>query len=252
VIELHGVHRAYRPRPGVRRGAAVRALDGVDLVVPEGRHLALVGRSGAGKSTLLRVLLGLEPADAGTVQVLGRPVVPGSARRLRWLRRAVGVVAQDAGSSLDPRWPVGRSVAEPLALLDVPGDHAARVREVLAAVGIDPDAADRRPAAFSGGQRQRIAVARALAHRPALLVADEPLSGADAVLRARLLELLTGSGAQLLLVTHDLGPAAALGGDVAVLAAGRVVEHGPADQVLRAPAAVETRRLRDAVLRLPA
>jgi peptide/nickel transport system ATP-binding protein len=248
VIELHGVHRAYRPR----RGSLVRALDGVDLVVPGGRDLALVGSSGAGKSTLLRVLLGLEPADAGTVQVLGRPVVPGPAHRLRWLRRGVGVVAQDAGSSLDPRWPVGRSVAEPLALLDVPGDHTARVREVLAAVGVDPDAADRRPAAFSGGQRQRIALARALVHRPALLVADEPLSGADAVLRARLLELLTGSGAQLLLVTHDLGPAAALGGDVAVLAAGRVVEHGPADQVLRAPAHAETRRLRDAVLRLPA
>lgn len=248
MIELHGVHRAYRPR----RGVVVRALDGVDLALPADRHLALVGSSGAGKSTLLRVLLGLEPADAGTVHVLGRPVVPGSARELRWLRRAVGVVAQDAGSSLDPRWPVGRSVAEPLALLDVPGDHTARVRHVLAAVGIDPGAADRRPAAFSGGQRQRIALARALAHRPALLVADEPLSGADAVLRARLLELLTGSGTQLLLVTHDLAPAGALGGDVAVLAGGRVVEHGPAADVLGAPVAAETVRLRDAVLRLPA
>ncbi|SDP32462.1 peptide/nickel transport system ATP-binding protein [Klenkia soli] len=245
MIEVHGVVRRYR-----RHGAP--ALDGVDLELPAGRDLALVGSSGAGKSTLLRVLLGLEPADAGTVRVLGRPVAPGSARSLRWLRAAVGVVAQDAGSSLDPRWPVGRSVAEPLRLLDLPGDPAARVREVLTAVDVDPGAADRRPAAFSGGQRQRIALARALVHRPTLLVADELLSGADAVLRGHLLALLTGLGTQLLLVTHDLALAGALAGDVAVLAAGRVVEHGPAVDVLRAPVAAETRLLRDAVLRLPA
>ena len=242
MIELRGLVRGY---PGVR------ALDGVDLTVPTGRHLALVGSSGAGKTTLLRLLLGLESPDAGTVRVLDRPVHPGPARSLRWLRHAVGVVAQDAGSSLDPRWPVGRSVAEPLRLLQVAGDHPARVREVLAAVGVDPDAADRRPDAFSGGQRQRIALARALAHRPQLLVADELLSGADAVLRARLLELLTGLGTQLLLVTHDLAGAAALHGDVAVLAHGRLVEHGPVADVLADPAAPATRELRAAVLRLP-
>ena len=242
MIELRGLVRGY---PGVR------ALDGVDLTVPTGRHLALVGSSGAGKTTLLRLLLGLEAPDAGTVRVLDRPVHPGPARSLRWLRQAVGVVAQDAGSSLDPRWPVGRSVAEPLRLLQVAGDHPARVREVLAAVGVDPDAADRRPDAFSGGQRQRIALARALAHRPQLLVADELLSGADAVLRARLLELLTGLGTQLLLVTHDLAVAAALHGDVAVLAHGRLVEHGPVADVLADPAAPATRELLAAVLRLP-
>ncbi|SCX54307.1 peptide/nickel transport system ATP-binding protein [Klenkia marina] len=247
MIELRAVTRTYRSR-----GATVRALDGVDLTVEAGRNLALVGRSGAGKSTLLRVLLGLEAPDGGTVHVLGRPVAPGRADRLRWLRAAVGVVPQDAGSSLDPRWPVGRSVGEPLRLLGVAGDHPARVGEVLTAVGVDPSAAGRRPAAFSGGQRQRIALARALVHRPRLLVADELLSGADAVLRAHLLDVLTGSGTQLLVVTHDLAVAAALGGDAAVMAAGRVVEHGPVAQVLAAPAAAATRQLRDAVLRLPA
>jgi len=249
--ELAGVVLQHHTRRGV-----VRALDGVDLTLPAGRHLALVGSSGAGKSSLLRVLLGLDTPDAGTVRAFDRPVVPGPAGALRWLRAAVGVVLQDAGGSLDPRWTVGRVVAEPLRLLAVPGDHPARVADVLAAVGLDPAVAGSRPGSLSGGQRTRVALARALAARPRLLVADEVLSGADVVLRRQLLDLLLGlagdEGLQLLLVTHDLAVAAALGGDVAVLDAGRVVEQGSAAAVLRSPAHPATAGLVDAVLRLPA
>ena len=255
LIEVRGLSRRYRTgRPGRRTDVA--ALDGVDLFLPLGRHLGVVGDSGAGKSTLLRLLLGLEPADSGEIRVDGRPVRPGPAAAMRWLRHAVQVVPQDATGSLDPRMTVGAVVAEPMRLLQVPGDHQRRVADVLTAVGLDPAAARRRPGEFSGGQQQRIALARALAPRPRLLVADEPTSALDPVLRARLVELMATlaerEGLQLVVVSHDLGVVGALCDDVAVLAAGRVVEHGPVPQVLGRPRSAVTRRLLAAACRLPA
>ncbi|GAA4874010.1 ABC transporter ATP-binding protein [Actinomycetospora straminea] len=247
---LAGVTRRYTV-PGDRpwRRVVRTALDGLDLEVPAGRDLAVVGASGSGKSTLLRVLLALEAPEAGTVRFRGEVVTP---RRPGALRRAVGVVAQDPGSSLDPRLPVGASLREPLECAGVPGDHGERVAELLDAVGLDPAVADRRPAAFSGGERQRIALARALATRPAVLVADEPFSAVDPTTRRRLVTLVghlaRASGTRLLLVSHDLGIAQRLCADVAVLAAGRVVETGPIDDVLARPSADATRALLDAVL----
>ncbi|MEJ2884959.1 ABC transporter ATP-binding protein [Actinomycetospora aeridis] len=247
---LDGVARRYTV-PGDRpwRRVPRLALDGVDLTVPAGRDLAIVGASGAGKSTLLRLLLALEAPDAGTVAFRGDAVTP---RAPGALRRAVGVVAQDPGSSLDPRLPVGASLREPLECLAVPGNHGARVAELLDAVGLDPAVADRRPAGFSGGERQRIALARALAARPAVLVGDEPFSAVDPTTRRRLVtlvgDLARASGTQLLLVTHDLGIAQRLCADVAVLDAGRVVETGPVDDVFARPVADATRTLLDAVL----
>jgi peptide/nickel transport system ATP-binding protein len=237
--------------PGDRpwRRVARTALDGLDLVVPAGRDLAIVGASGSGKSTLLRLLLALEAPDRGTIRFRGEPVsprVPGA------LRRSVGVVAQDPGSSLDPRMPVGASVREPLECLGVGGDHGARVAQLLDAVGLDPAVAARRPAAFSGGERQRIALARALAARPDVLVADEPFSAVDPTTRRRLValvgDLARRSGTQLLLVSHDLGIAQRLCVDVAVLHAGRVAEAGPVAEVFARPSTDATRALLDAVL----
>ena len=245
---LEDVVRRYR----VGRREVRTALDGVTLRVPAGRDLAIVGESGAGKSTLLRMLLALEAPDAGTVRHRGRPITPADPGPLR---RAVGVVAQDPGSSLDPRTSVGASIREPLECLDVPGDHGARVAELLEAVGLDPGVADRRPAGFSGGERQRIALARALAAGPEVLVGDEPFSAVDPTTRTRLVALVRRlareQGTALVLVTHDLGVASRLADDVAVLDAGRVVETGPVGEVFARPASPVTRAMLEAVLPLP-
>jgi ABC-type dipeptide/oligopeptide/nickel transport system ATPase subunit len=164
------------------------ALDGVDLEVREGSALGMIGESGSGKSTLVRLLLALDTPTAGTVEFDGRPVLArGSARSLRWLRHDTGIVFQDPYASLDPRMRVERIVSEPLWALGIEGDRGARVREVLGQVGLDPDVATRYPHEFSGGQRQRIALARALVHRPRLLVGDEPLSALDVTVRAQIL-----------------------------------------------------------------
>jgi peptide/nickel transport system ATP-binding protein len=254
LIAVRGVSRRYRAgRLG--RTAPVTALDDVHLSLAGGRHLGLVGDSGAGKSTLLRLLLGLEQVDAGNIRVTGRPVRPGSAASLRWLRRTVQVVAQDAPGSLDPRMSVGAVVAEPLRLLRVPGDRRRRVAEVLTAVGLQPAAASRRPGEFSGGEQQRIALARALAPRPRLLIGDELTGALDPVLRTHIVELLQtlsrSEGLQLLIVSHDLGVISALCDEVAVLSGGRVVEHGSIGQVLGQPRSAVTGRLIRAVPRLP-
>ena len=224
------------------------ALDDVDLDVDEGTALGVIGESGSGKSTLVRLLLALDVPTAGAVSFDGAAVdACASARSLHWLRRQTGIVFQDPYASLDPRMSVGRIVGEPLWALDVPGDRRARVREVLRQVGLDGSAADRYPHAFSGGQRQRIALARAIVHRPRLLVGDEPLSALDVTVRAQILELLAGLREQgaltLVMVSHDIGVVQNLCDDVLVMKDGAVVEEGPTEKVLLQPQAAYTRRL---------
>ncbi len=259
LIEASGLVRRHRlARSGLlapRRFTT--ALDGVDLAVAEGEAAGIVGESGSGKSTLVRVLLGLEQATAGTVTVGGRPVdAASSARSLHWLRQQTGFVFQDPYASLDPRMSVGRIVGEPLWALRTPGDHRARVREVLTQVGLEPQAADRFPHEFSGGQRQRIALARAIAHRPRVLVGDEPLSALDVTVRAQMLDLLralrSADGLTLLLVSHDIGVVQHLCHTVAVMRSGRIVERGAVSHVLHHPQHDDTRRLLDAIPTLPA
>ena len=170
-----------------------------------------------------------------------------SARALHWLRRQTGIVFQDPYASLDPRMSVGRIIGEPLWALDIPGDRRARVREVLEDVGLEASMADRFPHEFSGGQRQRIALARALAHRPRVLVGDEPLSALDVTVRAQILELLgelrERDGLTLVMVSHDIGVVQNLCDQVVVMKDGRVIERGATDAVLLAPREEYTRRL---------
>jgi len=238
------------PRP------VLRALDGVDLELAEGGSLGIVGESGSGKSTLVRILLGLDQATAGTVHYRGRPIVPGRPRPLRWFRREAQVVLQDPLSSLDPRMTVASIVREPLVCLDVPGDHDARIAEVLSAVGLDPEWRRRYPHEFSGGQQQRIAIARAIAPRPTLLVADEPVSSLDVSVRVQILDLLQQLAADyrlsLILVSHDLGVVRYLCDDVLVLRDGLAVERGRTESVFATPTHPYTRALLEAVPRLPA
>ena len=224
------------------------ALEDADIDVREGEAVGIIGESGSGKSTLIRLLLGLDAPTAGTVEFSGRPVdARASARSLHWLRRETGIVFQDPYASLDPRMSVGATIAEPLWALGIEGDHRACVREVLAHVDLEADMASRYPHEFSGGQRQRIALARAIVHRPRLLVGDEPLSALDVTVRAQILDLIQklrhDEGLALLLVSHDIGVVQNLCDQVLVMKDGRVVEEGPTERVLLEPQVAYTRAL---------
>jgi ABC-type glutathione transport system ATPase component len=252
-----GLHRTYRlPRRGPFEPGPLRtAVDGVDLMVPAGSRLGIVGESGSGKSTLVRLLAGLEAPTAGTVTASGRPVVASaSAAAMRWFRRETGVVFQDPYASLDPRMRVGQIVAEPLRAMRVAGQHPALVASALERVDLPSDAVDRYPHEFSGGQRQRIAIARAIVHGPRLLFGDEPMSALDVVVRARVIELFQSLASELgltiVLVSHDIGVVQRLCDSVAVMSAGRIVEHGPVS-LLEAPTHPVTRALVEAAPTLP-
>ncbi len=239
ILEAIDLVRDYRlPRRSLRGPAALRrALRGVSLAVRPGERVGIVGESGSGKTTLARLLVGLDHPSAGDVRYQGRSIVGRRERDLRDLRSGVQMVFQDPMGSLDPRMTVGAIVAEPLVGLGAPGDHAARVAELLDAVGLPAGAARRYPHQFSGGQRQRIAVARALAPRPRVLVADEPVSALDVSVRAQVLNLLLDLADELdltvVFVSHDLSVVRFLCDRVAVLYQGEIVESGPTEDVYR-------------------
>jgi len=259
LLRARGLSRTY-PTPrtrGVGRAEQTVGLADVDLSVLAGSAVGIIGESGSGKSTLVRLLLGLDVPSAGTIEVVGRPVdARGSARSLHWLRRATGIVFQDPYASLDPRMNVERIVGEPLWALGIEGDRRARVRDVLEQVGLDADMATRFPHEFSGGQRQRIALARAIVHRPRILVGDEPLSALDVTVRAQILRLLARLRVEedltLVLVSHDIGVVQNVCDQVVVMKDGRIVEQGPTEKVLLQPQAAYTRQLLASIPTLPA
>lgn len=258
LISARGLTKSY-PLPRRELFAARRTSDALmstDLDITRGSSLGIIGESGSGKSTLVRLLLGLGHPSSGTVTFDGRTVDAGArAGEQRWLRRRSGVVFQDPYGSLDPRMSVGRIVAEPLWALRIAGDHRARTQEVLTQVGLPADATSRYPHEFSGGQRQRIALARAIVHGPDVLFGDEPLSALDVSVRARIIDLLRGlrrdTGMTLVMVSHDIGVVQALCEETVVMTQGTIVERGTSAEVLRAPQHPYTRRLLDAVPRLP-
>lgn len=230
-----------------RRGEPT--VSGIDLELGAGETLGLVGESGSGKSTIGRALAGLVPVVAGSVEVDGSDLRTARGGRLRELRSRVGIVFQDPASSLNPRQTIGWSIAEPLLVHGTASaaDRAERVRELLVAVQLDSSWAERFPHQLSGGQRQRVAVARALALRPALVIADEPTSALDVTVQAAVLDLLSDLqqdfGFGMLLISHDLAVVRQLADEVVVLHRGRVVERGTTDAVLDDPQQDYTRML---------
>ncbi|MFJ3384189.1 MULTISPECIES: dipeptide ABC transporter ATP-binding protein [unclassified Curtobacterium] len=226
-----------------------RAVDDVSFTVGRGEIVGLVGESGSGKTTIGRAAVGLAPITAGTIAVDGTDVSGASRVDRRAMRRRVGVVFQNPLRSLNPRYTVGQTVAEPLRqILRLSATEAGeRVERLLADVGLDGGYRERFPHELSGGQRQRVAIARAVALDPALLIADEPTSALDVSVQARVLdvfrELQERLGFACLFVTHDLAVVDTLCDRVVVLHEGRVAEQGTCDAILRAPQDPYTRRL---------
>lgn len=231
----------------------LRAVDGVSFDVAAGETLALVGESGCGKSTVARSLVGLYPLTRGVITLKGRPLSDLRKQDGKALRRQMQMIFQDPYASLNPRWRVGRIIAEPLRVHENLSAQArqTRVAELLAQVGLDPADSERYPHQFSGGQRQRISIARALAVRPEFLVCDEPTSALDVSVQAQVLNLMKDLQRELgltyLFISHNLAVVHHVADRVAVMYLGRIVELAPRDSLFNTPRHPYTRMLLSAI-----
>lgn len=257
LLEVAALRAGYPIRsPWSRRAVGWReVVQGVSFRIEAGETLALVGESGSGKTTIARSILRLVEPESGSVRLRGEDLLRLAPGELRKRRRDIQMVFQDPWSSLNPRMRIADAIFEPMRIqrLAPAGERDLRARELLAEVGLPAEVGARYPHELSGGQRQRVGIARALSCRPAVLIADEPVSALDLSLRGQILNLLSERQAErglaLLLIAHDLALVGQIADRVAVLDAGRIVEEGPVEQVLRAPAHSRTRVLLAAIPR---
>ena len=248
-LSLRNVNIEY-PKRG--RVPAFKAASDINLEIYPGEVLGLVGESGSGKTTIGRAVVGLLPIKSGELTINEKSLSGRKQNELMAIRREIGIVFQDPGSSLNPRWPVGQSIAEPLLLAGWNQKELTdRVSELLDLVELPRSYRNRYPHELSGGQRQRIGIARALALSPKLLVADEPTSALDVSVQARVLELLQEIQKEqqfaTLFISHDLAVVDLLSDRIAVMQHGVIVEQGPKDEILRNPTQDYTKRLIAAV-----
>jgi oligopeptide transport system ATP-binding protein len=255
LIEVKSLKKYFPIRKGVlqREVARVHAVDDISFAVNEGETIGLVGESGCGKSTLGRCIVRLLEPTEGDVVFQGRSIGKLGARSLRPLRRQMQMVFQDPYASLNPRKRVGTIVSDPLRIHRI-GDRKERkkqVEELLEAVGLSPEHYNRFPHEFSGGQRQRIGVARALALRPKLVVADEPVSALDVSIQAQMINLLEQLQDEFSLtyvfIAHDLGVVRHVSDRIAVMYLGRIMELSPAQELYERPIMPYTEALLSAV-----
>jgi peptide/nickel transport system ATP-binding protein len=250
VLSLKDVHIEY-PKRG--RVPAFLAAKSINLEIAKGEVVGLVGESGSGKTTVGRAAVGLLPVKSGSLIVAGKDISNTKKSELRQLRSKLGIVFQDPGSSLNPRWSIAQSIAEPLVLSKQFSKDQAnkRIDELLDQVQLPIGYRNRYPHELSGGQRQRVGIARALALSPEFLVADEPTSALDVSVQARVLELLKelqkDLGFACLFVSHDLAVVDFLADRIAVMNHGEIVEQGDKNQILRNPQQDYTKRLIAAV-----
>ena len=258
IIETRDITRYFSVGHGsVGRGRSVlKAVDGVSLAIRRGETLALVGETGSGKTTFGRLLLGLYKPTGGDALYRGSSMLDARGETAQTVRRQIQGVFQDPYSSLNPTMTVGQSLAEVLKVHKIAGrrDRPQAVADLLTTVGLSPAQAARRPQAFSGGERQRIGIARALAARPEVVIADEPLSALDVSIQAQVLNLLITlqerRGLTYLFVTHDLDVARHISQRTAVMYLGRVVEYAPTADLFAEPLHPYTQALIAAAPRL--
>lgn len=222
------------------RKRVVHAVDGVSLTVAPGEFVALVGESGCGKTTTAQAIMRMAKVTAGTITYRGRDITTFSQREMRPIRHEMQLIFQDPYESLDPRFRVRDTVIEPLQIHGVTDNREERIRAALERAGLTPAELyiDRYPHELSGGQRQRVSIAASLVLEPTMLLADEPVSMLDVSVRAGILGLLDElrkSGLGILMITHDLSTAAHYADRICVMYLGRVVEEGPAHEVIRNP-----------------
>jgi oligopeptide transport system ATP-binding protein len=231
----------------------VRAVDGISFTVRRAQTLGLVGESGSGKSTACRAMLQLLQPTSGSVRFEGQEIAGLSRRQMRPLRRQMQMIFQDPYASLNPRKRVGQIVGDPLRLQGIASgsDLRKQVQGLLERVGLSSEHYDRYPHEFSGGQRQRIGIARAIALKPKLIVADEPVSALDVSIQAQIVNLLDDLqdelGLTYVFVAHDIGVVRHISDRIAVMHDGKIVEEGSADQVCEQPKDAYTRKLLAAV-----
>jgi peptide/nickel transport system ATP-binding protein len=255
LLEVTGLVKDYPITTGLagRRTGVVSAVAGVSFEIGTGQTLGLVGESGCGKTTVARLLVGLERASEGSVVFRGTELTRLSRRQLREHQPGIQLMFQDAFASLDPRMRVHSILSEPLAIQKTirRRGHRRQVTRILDEVGLPPEAAGRYPREFSGGQRQRLALARALIQRPALIVADEPVSALDVSVQAQILNLMRKLQRQYnlsyLFISHDLSVVRYMADVIGVMYLGKLVEVGPAEDICTAPGHPYTAALIDAV-----
>lgn len=256
LLQVRDLHTHFQISGGFwgHRGYGVRAVDGVSFAVARGETLGLVGESGCGKTTVGRSILRLIPKTSGEVRFEGCDVYGAGRTEMHQLRRAMQIVFQDPGGSLNPRLRVGSIVAEPLVVHGMVSNRD-ELRETVGALlqrcGMPRDAGERYPHQFSGGQRQRIGIARALALRPKFVVCDEPTSALDVSIQAQILNLLKDLqrdlGLSYLFISHDMNVVQHMCDRVAVMSRGKIVEIGERDAVMFDPKHDYTRKLLNAV-----
>ncbi|KES04099.1 peptide ABC transporter ATP-binding protein [Streptomyces toyocaensis] len=257
ILEVSDLVKHYPLTRGTvfrKQAGAVRAVDGVDLRLGRGETLGIVGESGCGKSTVAKMLVNLERPTAGSIRYKGEDITRLSGRALKAVRRNIQMVFQDPYTSLNPRMTVGDIIGEPYDIhpeVAPKGDRRRKVRELLDVVGLNPEYINRYPHQFSGGQRQRIGIARGLALRPEVIVADEPVSALDVSVQAQVVNLMDRLQSEFdlayVFIAHDLSVVRHISDRVGVMYLGRIVETGTDTEIYDHPTHPYTQALLSAV-----